>query len=130
VGPEFLTLDEVLALHDDQLRRYGGRPGLRDISLLSSAIAMPAATYRGEFLHQGLHEMAAAYLFHICRNHAFVDGNKRASLAAALTFLRLNGRRVRATEDQLTDLVTGVAAGRTGKPEVAVFLKHHIRRRR
>jgi death-on-curing protein len=127
VEPEFLTLDEVLALHADQIRRYGGRPGLRDVTLLSSAIAMPAATYRGEYLHQGLPEMAAAYLFHICRNHPFVDGNKRASLAAALTFLRLNGLRVSATEDELTELVMGVAAGRSGKPEAAVFLKKHAR---
>jgi death-on-curing protein len=130
VDPQFLTLDEVLALHGDQIRRYGGRPRLRDVTLLSSAIAMPAATYRGEYLHQGLHEMAAAYLFHICRNRPFVDGNKRASLAATLTFLRLNGLRVRATEDELTGRVIGVAAGRIGKPEVAVFLKHHARRRR
>jgi death-on-curing protein len=129
VEPEFLALDEVLALHADQIRRYGGRPGLRDVTLLSSAIAMPAATYRGEYLHEGLPEMAAAYLFHICRNHPFVDGNKRASLAAALTFLWLNGLRVRATEDELTELVIGVAAGRTGKPEVAVFLKKHARAR-
>ena len=128
--PEFLTLDEVLALHGDQIRRYGGRPGLRDVSVLSSAIAMPAATYRGEYLHQGLPEMAAAYLFHICRNHPFIDGNQRASLAAALTFLWLNRMSVKASEDELTELVMGVAAGRIGKPEVAVFLKHHARRRR
>ena len=130
MDPEFLALDEVLVLHADQIRRYGGHPGLRDVTLLSSAIAMPAATYQGAYLHQGLPEMAAAYLFHICRNHPFVDGNKRVALAAALTFLWLNGLRVRATEDELTELVMGVAAGRTGKPEVAVFLKQHTRRRR
>jgi death-on-curing protein len=129
VDPQFLALDEVLALHSDQIRRYGGRPGLRDVGLLSSAIAMPAATYRGEYLHQGLPEMAAAYLFHICRNHPFIDGNKRASLAAALTFLWLNRMSVKASEDELTELVLGVAAGTIGKPEVAVFLKQHARRR-
>jgi death-on-curing protein len=130
VDPQFLFLDEVLALHSDQIRRYCGRPGLRDVSLLSSAIAMPAATYRGEYLHQGLPEMAAAYLFHVCRNHPFIDGNKRASLAAALTFLWLNRMSVKASADELTELVMDVAAGRIGKPEVAVFLKHHARRRR
>src|SRR5207245_8659557 len=91
---------------------------------------MPAATYRGESLHQGLPEMAAAYLFHICRNHPFSDGNKRASLAAALTFLWLNGMSVKASEDALTGLVMDVSACRIGKPEVAVFLKQHARRRR
>ena len=129
MDPQFLALDEVLPLHSDQIRRYGGRSGLRDLTLLSSAIAMPAATYRGEYLHQGLPEMAAAYLFHICRNHPFIDGSKRVSLAAALTFLWLNGMRVKASEDELTGLVMGVAAGRIGKPEVAVFLKQHARRR-
>jgi death-on-curing protein len=129
VDPQFLALDEILALHSDQIRRYGGRPGIRDVGLLSSAIAMPAATYRGEYLHQGLPEMAAAYLFHICRNHPFIDGNKRASLAAALTFLWLNRMSVKASEDELTDLVMGVAAGTIGKPEVAVFLKQRARRR-
>ena len=130
MDPQFLALDEVLALHSDQIRRYGGRPGLRDVTLLSSAIAMAAATYRGEYLHEGLPEMAAAYLFHLRRNHPLVDGNKRVSLAAALTFLWLNGSRVMAGEDELTELVMGVAAGRTGKAEVAVFLKRHARRRR
>lgn len=128
--PEFLSLDEVLALHADQIRRYGGRAGLRDVTLLSSAIAMPAATYRGEYLHHGLPEMAAAYLFHIRRNHPFVDGNKRAALATALTFLWLNGLRLGASEDELTELVMAVAAGKAGKPEIAVFLKQHGRRRR
>ena len=91
---------------------------------------LPAATYRGVYLHQDVTEMAAAYLVHICRNHPFIDGYKRVSLAAALTFLWLNGMRVKASEDELTELVMSVAAGRTGKPEVAVFLKRQARRRR
>ena len=91
---------------------------------------LPAATYRGVYLHQEVTEMAAAYLFHICRNHPFIDGYKRVSPTAALTFLWLNGMRVEASEDELTELVMSVAAGRTGKPEVAVFLKRQARRRR
>ena len=74
--------------------------------------------------------MAAAYLFHICRNHPFIDGNKRASLGAALTFLWLNRMHVKASEDEITELVMGLAASKIGKPEAAVFLKHHARRRR
>ena len=74
--------------------------------------------------------MAAAYLFHICRNHPFIDGNERASLGAALTFLWLNRMHVKASEDEITELVMGLAASKIGKPEVAVFLKHHARRRR
>lgn len=120
--PYFLTLDEVLALHHDQIVRYGGAGGIRDLALLESAIGTPSVTYAGAFLHPTLPEMAAAYLFHIARNHPFVDGNKRTALMAALVFLWLNDQRIRASEDELVDLVVGVAAGKVSKPEVAVFL--------
>jgi len=123
MSPIFLTLDEVLALHEDQIGRYGGRRGLRDLGLLSSAIGMPAATFDGVFLHDDLFEMAAAYLCHIARSHPLVDGNKRTALAAALTFLWLNGFRLAAGESAVTDLVVKVAAGEVTKAEVAVFLK-------
>jgi death-on-curing protein len=125
VAPLFLTLEEVLALHDDQLHRYGGARGVRDLGLLSSALAMPQATFGGELLHQSLFEMAAAYLFHLARNHPFVDGNKRTALAAALVFLWMNDQEIDAGEDELTDLVLGVAAGGVSKAEAAVFLKSH-----
>ncbi len=127
--PTFLTLDEVLALHDDQLRRYGGTTGLRDLGLLSSALGTVSATFDGQFLHQSLSEMAAAYLFHITQNHPFLDGNKRVGLAAALVFLWLNDFEVEADDDELTDLVMGVAEGRVTKAEVAVFLKQHANAR-
>jgi death-on-curing protein len=120
--PLFLTLDEALLIHADQVRRYGGSHGVRDLGLLSSALAMPEASLGGLYLHPSLAEMAAAYLFHIAQNHPFLDGNKRSALAAALAFLWLNDQRLDADEDELTDLVMGVAAGRVGKAEVAVFI--------
>ena len=126
----FLTLDELLALHADQIERYGGRDGLRDIGLLQSALAAPSATFGAEFLHGSIHEMAAAYLFHLVRNHPFVDGNKRVGLVATLAFLGLNSFRLRADPDELTNLVLGVAEGRLGKADVAVFLQRRVRRRR
>lgn len=119
----FLTLDEVLALHEDQIRRYGGAAGLRDAALLSSAVATPRATFDGELLHGTLFERAAAYLYHLARIHPFVDGNKRTALAACLAFLWLNDHELEAGEDELTDLVVGVAAGRVSKAQVAVFLE-------
>ncbi len=125
--PTFLTLDEVLALHRDQIRRYGGTPGIRDQGLLSSALGTVSATFGGQFLHESLHEMAAAYLFHLVQNHPFLDGNKRIGLAAALMFLWLNDVETEAGEADLTDLVLGVAEGRISKSEVAVFLKGHAR---
>ncbi len=126
--PTFLTLDEVLALHTDQVERYGGSHGVRDLGLLQSALAMPEASFGGEFLHTSLEEMAAAYLFHVAGNHPFVDGNKRAALASAVAFLGLNDLVLDATEDEVVDVVLGVAEGRLGKAEVAVFLQTHVRR--
>ena len=123
--PAFLTLDEVLGIHADQIRVYGGGSGLRDLELLRSAIAMPETTFDGEYLHPSAFEMAAAYLFHLARNHPFVDGNKRTALMCALVFLGLNGQRLRADADDLYALVDGVAAGAVDKAEVSVFLRSH-----
>jgi death on curing protein len=127
MSPTFLTPDQVLALHEDQITRYGGRCGVRDLDLLFSALGIPPATFDGVILHNDLSEMAAAYLYHIARNHPFVDGDKRTALAAALVFLWLNGFRLHADEDALTDLVQRVAVGKAAKAEAAVFLKAHSR---
>jgi death on curing protein len=118
----FLTLDEALAIHAHQIMRYSGALGLRDRAPLESALAMPQATFAGEHLHPSLPEQAAAYLFHLVKNHPFVDGNKRVGLACGLVFLRPKSIRVRASEDELVDLVMGVADGRRSKADVAVFL--------
>ena len=90
-GIVFLTLAEAVEIHFDQIKRYGGQCGIRDMGLLESSLAMPEAAFGGEFLHRSIFEMAAAYAFHICRNHPFVDGNKRTALACTLVFLELNG---------------------------------------
>ena len=123
--PLFLTLDEVLAIHADQIRRHGGRTGLRDLGSLQSAFGMPETTFEGEFLHGTLFEMAAAYLFHIARNHPFADGNKRTPLMCALVFLGLNGWRLEADSEALYELVDGVAGGSVDKADVAVFLRQN-----
>jgi death-on-curing protein len=124
--PLFLTLDEALLIHTDQIHRYGGSSGVRDLALLRSALAMPHASFEGMYLHTSLAEMAAAYLFHIAQNHPFLDGNKRTALAVGLAFLWINDRRLDARDDELTNLVMGVASGRVGKAEAAVFLKTRL----
>jgi death on curing protein len=123
--PAFLTTDEILAIHADQIARYGGAGELRDVALLESALAMPQASFDGELLHPTLEEMAAAYLFHLVKNHPFVDGNKRTGLMAAIAFLGLNGRRLVAEPGALGDLVLGVAEGQRSKADVAVFLREN-----
>jgi death on curing protein len=125
----FLTLDEVIALHADQIERYGRRPGIRDLGLLQSALGTPSATFEGRFLHEDLHEMAAAHLFHIVRNHPFVDGNKRVGLMVLLAFLGLNARRLDASPREVEDLVLGIARGRVSKAEATVFIQQHLRPR-
>lgn len=121
--PRFLTLSEVLVILQDQLRRYGGAYGVRDLSLLSSAIAMPQTTFEGKFLHRDLYQQAAAYAFHICQNHPFLDGNKRAALASALVFLDLNGIEINDPRRQLYHLMINVAKGKTSKEQIATQLK-------
>ena len=128
MDPLFLSLDEVLSLHEDQIRRYGGSGGVRDLGLLESAIGTVTATFGGFFLHETLFEMAAAYLFHICRNHPFIDGNKRTAVAAALTFLEMNGIEIDAGEADFYNLVIGVAEGKVTKAAVAVFFEEHATR--
>jgi death on curing protein len=90
VEPVFLSLDEILEIHEEQIARYGGSAGLRDPAGLESAVATPQATFGGEFLHTSIPAMAAAYLFHLCQNHAFIDDNKRVGANAAITFLLMN----------------------------------------
>ena len=121
--PTFLTLDEILAIHRDQIARYGGSEGVRDWMMLQSALAMPAAAYGGQFLHSDLCEMAAACLFHLVQNHPFIDGNKRVGAVAADVFLALNHVRLTADQDAYAEMVLSVARGETPKSAVAEFLR-------
>lgn len=123
IDPSFLTLAEVLEAHTDQLRRYGGQPGVRDLGLLESALAQPEASFGGEWLHPTLHEMAAAYAYHLCQNHPFVDGNKRTALACALVFLELNGMSVLDPHGLLKDAMVAVASSKMGKPQLAALFR-------
>ncbi|MEP7352081.1 MAG: type II toxin-antitoxin system death-on-curing family toxin [Acidobacteriota bacterium] len=126
--PLFLSLDEVLEIHDQQIDRYGGASGLRDASGLASAVAMPQATFGGEYLHGSIPAMAAAYLFHLCQNHPFLDGNKRVGANAAITFLLMNDWEPKFDETELVDLVLAVASGRVLKPELTEVLERLCRR--
>lgn len=118
--PIFLSAQEVLRLHDTQLRLYGGLPGVRDLALLESALAMPAMQFDGEFLHPDIFEMAGAYLFHLAKNHPFNDGNKRTALHAAYVFLRINGFVLTMGPDALYELTLAVAEGRLDKSGIAM----------
>ena len=125
MSPDFLTLEEILEIHDDQINRYGGASGIRDFGLLESALAQPQAIFGGSFLHTDLFEMAAAYFFHIIQNHPFMDGNKRVGAVAALVFLEMNNKTVIMTNDELESQVLSVAQGLTDKTDSAKFFREH-----
>ncbi|MBN2193511.1 MAG: type II toxin-antitoxin system death-on-curing family toxin [Polyangiaceae bacterium] len=120
--PLFLDVEDILEIHATQLEIYGGGAGLRDRGLLESAVAQPQASFGGEYVHDDLFAMAAAYLFHIVSNHPFVDGNKRAGLLAAVVFLDVNGITIEEPSEPLHELTMGVAEGRLDKPAVAAEL--------
>ena len=126
----FLGLEEVLALHADQIERYGGSAGVRDLGLLESAVAAPEASFGGEYLHGTIPEMAAAYFYHLVQNHPFIDGNKRIGAAAMFMFLFLNDLDLDCDEDALVELTMGVARSEITKAEAAVFLAAHVSPRR
>jgi death on curing protein len=128
--PVFLSVDHVIAIHRRVIEEFGGSGEVRDRGLLESAVMLPAAQFRDEYLHRGLPEMAAAYLFGICRNHAFVDGNKRTALVAAEVFLMLNGMELKATNAELAEVTFGVAAGEVTKDEITRFMRKRVHRGR
>jgi death on curing protein len=116
-------MSEVLLILQDQIRRYGGAYGVRDPELLSTALAMPRTTFEGKYLHKGPYEQAAAYAFHVCQNHPFIDGNRRTALAAALVFLSLNGIELDDPGEDLYGLMMDVSGKGKGKAEIAAELK-------
>ena len=124
--PIFLSVDDVLGLHQRQIERYDGKIGVRDLGLLQSAVAAPQASFGGAWLQPTLPEMAAAYLFHLSQNHPFIDGNKRTAAVSMLVFLRLNDLTPTFTEDELFSLTMLVAAGSLTQAEAALDIMAHI----
>ena len=122
---KFLTLSEVLLILDDQIKKYGGIYGIRDIKLLSSAIYMPESSFGGQYLHETIPAMAAAYAFHICQNHPFLDGNKRVALASSLVFLDINGYELNCEDEILYNKIMDVAKGEIKKEELINFFEKH-----
>ncbi len=113
----FPRKEEVLEIHRKLLEQFGGSPGLRDEGLLDSAL-LAAAANRQHYEAADLATCAATYAFHLTRNHPFVDGNKRVGAAVAEIYLRLNGARLSATNDEIVVLFLGIAAGTVSREEV------------
>ena len=121
-----LTIDIVTEIHLVALEDFGGMDGVREPALLESAVAAPQATFGGEPLYADLIEMAAAYLFFLCRNHPFVDGNKRTALGACLVFLRLNGLEPAKDGPEWESLTLNVASGEFDRQETTDRLRRLV----
>lgn len=122
----FLSVDMVIQIHQRVIEEYGGDPGLRDRGLLESAVAMPQSTFGGKLLHIDLAEKAAAYHFHLCAHHPFIDGNKRVVVAAAEIFILANGCELGASDDELEEITIGLATGQISKNDVIDFYRRHV----
>jgi death-on-curing protein len=124
----FVPEEMVSILQADLIERYGGRHGLRDPGLLSSALAQPRMTVGGKYLHRTLFDKAAAYGYHLARNHAFVDGNKRIAFVIMDIFLQANGWQIDASEEEAFKMTSELAAGHVSKPSLAKWLRAHSSR--
>jgi death-on-curing protein len=116
-------VDQVLEIHAAAIRLFGGSPGLRDSALLESATAAPQATFGGQSPFADTVEIAAAYLYYLCSNHPFVDGNKRVALGSCLVFLELNGYQPAPDSEDWENLTLAVAAGLLTRGEVTATLR-------
>jgi death on curing protein len=118
-----LSVDTVLKIHEESIRRFGGTPELRSRDLLESAVAAPQAGFGGQSVFADLVEIAAAYLYYLCSNHPFIDGNKRTALGACIVFLKLNGAKPSPDSPAWEALTLDVAAGKIGREETTVRLR-------
>ncbi|TAK58533.1 MAG: type II toxin-antitoxin system death-on-curing family toxin [Bacteroidetes bacterium] len=121
----FIPDEIVLPIHTDLVKRYGGQSGVRDKNLLLSALAQPGMTIGGKYLHKNIFEKAAAYGFHVCRNHPFIDGNKRIAFVLMDVFLQMNGWLLTASEEEAFSVMIALASGKCTKAELARWLKEH-----
>ena len=117
-----LTVEIVLEIHAEAIARFGGSDGVRDSALLESAVAAPQASFGGKSPYRDLAEVAAAYLYYLCRNHPFIDGNKRAALGSCIVFLRLNGVEPRPDGPEWEELVLAIAAGSLDREQATIRL--------
>lgn len=124
--PRFLHVEDVLSIHRRQLEEHGGQDGVRDAGLLESAVATPQASFGGEFLHEDIFAMAAAYAFHLAENQPFIDGNKRTAIVAADVFLAVNGIVLPTATRELYDAMIGIAERRLKKADLAALFRRLV----
>ena len=122
---EWLTIADVLAIHDEQIAEHGGSDGVRDMNVIESAIARPRQLVNFGGPTPDMATLAATLAFGLAKNHGFVDGNKRTSAVATETFLALNGVKVTASDEEIVQVWTDIGAGQMGEDELADWLRAH-----
>ena|SRR3990167_8600554 len=122
---KYLTTEDVLLLHHLSIEKSGGSHGLRDVGLLEAAVNRPRATFAGEDLYPTLFDKAAALCHSLIKNHAFVDGNKRTSLLAAMTTLEMNGFVFQCDQDELVSFGLKIDNENVTVQGIALWLKAH-----
>ena len=125
-SPEFVDTELAVAIHDDLINTFGGSLGIRDKGLLESALAQPQASFFGSLLHSTIQEQAAAYLYHICKNHPFIDGNKRTALGVMEAFLGMNDYQLNISNSDLENLVLDVANDRINKSTLTKIIEKYL----
>ncbi len=122
----FIPKKIIIYFHEQLIDLYGGTLGIRDEGLLDSALEQPRIMFQGSYLHNSLAKMAAAYGFHLCKNHPFIDGNKRIALVAMDTFLQKNGYEISASEKDVYEVIMKLASGDITKAEFTSWLEANI----
>lgn len=122
---KYLTLEEVLFIHDQAVKRFGGSFGVRDIGLLESALARPLASFDGQDLYPSLFDKAAALIHSLLKNHPFVDGNKRTSFAVTGLFLQINGIKLINAHDDAIAFTMNVENNSINLEDISSWLKDH-----
>lgn len=118
----FISLKSALYFHSEQIKEHGGSHGVRDMHLLNSALAQPEMGFGNEYLHKTIFDKAAAYGFHICQNHPFIDGNKRTAFLLMDIFLMANGYIITALKENKYSIMIDLASGKLSKTELAKWL--------
>ncbi len=128
--PRFLSVEDVICIHAKTIEHEGGLGGIRYYPLLESAVMMPQQQFEGQYLHQNVPAMAAAYLYHITQNHPFCDGNKRAGAISAFVFLDVNGFDLTASAAEFEQVILNVASGQISKEQSITWMDKYTKRRK
>lgn len=124
----YLTLEQIIIIHEDQIVRYGGSSGLRDVSLLESAVFRPQSSFGGDDLYPTIFDKASTLMHSLILNHPFIDGNKRTGITSMLVFLELNEYRLQVTQKALVNIALGVESKKLNTEKLAAWIKKYAKK--